>query len=657
MNKTVQIPLFTRAAITPNSYDATNRTIEIVFATESEVKRRTWDGTNYIEILECGPKNVRLERANSGANLVDTHNTWSISSILGVTERAWIENKQGKALIRLSERDEVKGYVQDIVSGVIRNISVGYNIYETEINENTDTNTIMVRVTDWEPGEFSLVPVPADYKSGTRSENPQNDFKYHEVKFENKRTMTTEEIEAAAQGAAQRSAVTPTPSPAPAPVAQSAPTASAEDDAAVRALGATAERQRVKSINTAVRAAQIDDQEFLDDLIERGVTVDAAREAIINKLAESQTPAIRQQARVNGNDEGDQVRSGLSEVLLHRHDPSNPLTTDKAKQYRNASLTDMAGIMLNERGHSADFTMNKNELVKRAMSTSDFPVLLGSVVNRSLRQYYEAVQSNWKLISRRRDASDFRALTSVNAGGNFELEEIKEGGEYKNVVLKEEADSFALKTFGKKISITRQAIINDDLGAFMRLTELFGRGAAQTQSKIVWGLFTANSGSGRTLGSDGKTLFHTDHNNLDAGSAMSLAAFNAARTKMVRQTGIDKDPIHVDAKYLFVPPELRTTALQLINSTIVATKTTDTNPFQNAFEVVEEIYLTDPKAWYIFADPASTPVVEYAYLNGQEGLYTEQEINFDTDSLDIKVRNDFNASIFEYRGVYKNPGQ
>src|ERR1041385_1910217 len=91
-----------RASITPSSYNSADNTIEVVFASEYEVERRTWDGTKYIEILDCSTNAVRLERMNAGANLVDSHNTYSVKSILGVVTRAWVENKQCKATIKLS---------------------------------------------------------------------------------------------------------------------------------------------------------------------------------------------------------------------------------------------------------------------------------------------------------------------------------------------------------------------------------------------------------------------------------------------------------------------------------------------------------------------------------------------------------------------------
>lgn len=651
MNKTLKIPSFVRANITANSYKEADHTIEVVFATEVEAKRVMWDGTKYTEKLICTPQSVRLERANSGANLVDTHSTYSVNTIYGVVSRAWVENNECKAIIRLSKRQEVSGIVGDIIDGIITNVSVGYRIYETTVTENEDTNVYDVRVEDWEPGEISVCSVPIDHAAGVRSNDDpkQPTLKYHEISFtQNTRTMTPEEIAAAAQAEQQRGG---TPSVATPPAATVPAVANNEQ-------GVQLERTRVSEITLAVRSANISDPTFLDDLLNNGTSVDAARSLIITKLVESQAPASRTPtASVTGVDEAVQVRSAMEEVLMHRHDPTHELKTDKAKDMRHATLLDMASISLRSQGIIINAgSISRDELVKRAMSTSDYPLLLGNTINRSLRAAYEVATPEWRKFARKQSASDFKAMSSVGIGGDFKLLKIQEGGEYKQAKMVETGDNFKLDTYGRTISITRHAIINDDLGGFMRYTELFGRGAAELQAEIVFGLLTANNGLGRTL-SDGKTLFHADHKNLAAsGAVLSIESLTAARLGMRRQTGLTKEKIIVRPKYLVVPPELETLAWQLVSAPITPGTTSVANPFFGAFEVIVDVYLDSPTKWYITADPSSIPVVQYAFLNGQEGLYTEQELNFKTDDLDIKVRTDFAATIEEHRGVYLNPG-
>jgi hypothetical protein len=56
--------------------------------------------------------------------------------------------------------------------------------------------------------------------------------------------------------------------------------------------------------------------------------------------------------------------------------------------------------------------------------------------------------------------------------------------------------------------------------------------------------------------------------------------------------------------------------------------------------------------WYLFADPALIDTIEYAYLDGEEGLYTESRLGFDVDGVEIKGRLDFAAKAIDYRGMF-----
>jgi hypothetical protein len=117
---------------------------------------------------------VRLDRLNAGAPFLDTHDTYSLRSVIGsvVPGSARIEGGRGVASILLTRREDAKGTVQDIRDGVIRNISAGYKIYGVEKQERKGQVTLM-RVTDWEPMEISAVPVQADPGARVRSGDPK----------------------------------------------------------------------------------------------------------------------------------------------------------------------------------------------------------------------------------------------------------------------------------------------------------------------------------------------------------------------------------------------------------------------------------------------------------------------------------------------------
>lgn len=163
-----------RASFLPDTINEEERTIEVTFATDAPYQRYIWGdrGPELVnEILAFGKNNVRMERLNSSAPLLDNHNRYGSikSNVLGVVERAWLLNNEGKAVVRFSKRDSAQEVFEDVKDGIFRNISVGYKVYKYERERGGEIDTL--RAVDWEPMEISLVDIPADYKAQVRSED------------------------------------------------------------------------------------------------------------------------------------------------------------------------------------------------------------------------------------------------------------------------------------------------------------------------------------------------------------------------------------------------------------------------------------------------------------------------------------------------------
>lgn len=173
MKKQIEIPLQVRVAqITAPNKAA--RTVELVWSTGASVRRfNWWLDQEWIEELSLDPAHVRMDRLNNGAPLLNAHARWELSDIIGVTEKAWLANNEGRAVVRFSARDEVAPIWQDVEDKIIRNVSVGYIVHRMEdisTPEDKKDRVARMRVVDWEPHEISLVPVGADAGSGVRSE-------------------------------------------------------------------------------------------------------------------------------------------------------------------------------------------------------------------------------------------------------------------------------------------------------------------------------------------------------------------------------------------------------------------------------------------------------------------------------------------------------
>lgn len=633
-----------RALVQPGTLDKEKRTFEVVFATEYPVKRYSWSLDGYYnEVLDCRADAVLTDRLDNGAPFLRDHNGWNIDAQLGVIESYRFEGGKGYATIRLSQRDDVQKYVQDIEDGILRNISVGYKVHRYEkqvVGENDVTPTY--RAVSWEPMEISLVSVPADPGSGVRSENEKRYFVPigNETEESSKPNMDPNQ-DPQTRGEGGAGAPTPTPPAAPAPTAEE-----------IRA----AEKKRISEIRAAVSTAKLGD-DFALRMIEEGHELDQVRALVIEEIGKRQattTPTVQVTTRT---DQVDKRRAAMTDALMLRAGAKVEKPSDGSNQYRGMSLLRMAEDVLTEGGVDTR-GMSPREIAETALgvragyhSTSDFPIILGNTVNRTLRAAYDLQQRTFMPFCTRTTAANFKEITRAQISGMVgTFDEVKEGGEYKYATMTEGKETYKLVKYGKKIAITWESIINDDLSAFTRIPAAIAAAAAQKQSDIVWNLLLNNPAMG-----DGVSLFHATHKNLGSASAINEAGLDAARKAMRNQTSLEGTPINVYPAYMMVGPDKETEAQKLLQGVIMATKTAYTNVFRSFTELIVEPRITGNK-WFLAANPNMIDTIEYAFLEGEGELFTEQRVGYDVDGLEIKARMVFAAKAIDHRGLYYNPG-
>jgi hypothetical protein len=315
----------------------------------------------------------------------------------------------------------------------------------------------------------------------------------------------------------------------------------------------------------------------------------------------------------------------------------------------------MAKELLTLRGEST-MALSPASLVTRALhTTSDFPIILGNTVGRVLRDAYQAAPSGIRRLGRQTSARDFRSVNKIMLAEAPLLEKLNEHGEIKAGTMAEAREAYKIETWAKKIGITRQVLVNDDIGAFSDLARRMGQGAAETEARILVTLLEANSGAGPTL-SDTKALFHVDHGNKAAtGAVISDTTLSAARLALRTQKGLDGRIIRVTPKNLLVPPALETVAEKWL-ATIAPATAADVNPFSGAMSLVVEPRLSSATRWYVTADPGEIDGLEFAYLSGNEGPQVESRSGWDVDGVEIRVILDFGAGFIDHRGWFQNLG-
>lgn len=386
------------------------------------------------------------------------------------------------------------------------------------------------------------------------------------------------------------------------------------------------------------------------------VTPAVAGHRILAKLGEGASPiAGRGRPQLPGEDRLKDFTAAAVDVLLMRGGVKVAEPHPAARDIQRMGIVAMAESFLSMTG--ADLRdRTASGLIQAAMGTDDFPSLLSATAGKALALGYENAPIGHTLFTGERDVANFKPQTLVNLGEAPELEEVPELAEYKSGALQDSATTFQIVTSGKILEISRQALINDDLGALTAVPASMGTAARRMEADKVFGVLTNNPNM-----RDGVPLFHASHGNLGAAGQLNFDNLAAARAAMRKQKGIaglgylDPQP-----RFLIVPVALETAAEQLISSLVDPSKSNDTPNL----EFIRRLTLVaDPRldadsetAWYLAASPSQIDGILRVYLDGQRGPSIEENSEFRRDVTGYKVRLDFGVGVIDFRALYKNPG-
>ena len=321
-----------------------------------------------------------------------------------------------------------------------------------------------------------------------------------------------------------------------------------------------AEREVVQSIYADCARSEVE-VSVADDMVKRGLSADEARKEILDIVAKRQvTPKVSRTEVVE--DEGDKLVRDLGSALAHRVNPKNELI-ESAQRFRHFRMLDMARACVgNPEGLSAD------EVCRRAFqSTSSFTSLLENTLVKVLRNQFELNVGSFEPFVERTSLPNFQQAKAVKLGDQAGFLELPEHSEFKNANFSDSAEPIQLKTYGQKVSLTRNAIINDDLRAFNRFPLMLARNARYLEADLVYAILVANAAL-----SDGTALFHADHGNLGTGGAISNTTMDEAFKLFRQQTTEGSKFMNVSPRYLIVPPAIEATARRYV-SDVVASQT------------------------------------------------------------------------------------
>jgi len=299
-------------------------------------------------------------------------------------------------------------------------------------------------------------------------------------------------------------------------------------------------------------------------------------------------------------------------------------------------------------------------LVERALTTSDFPAVLAGVANKALAVAYGYAPGTFHLWMSQGSCKDFKTNSIDRLIPPSDLPEVLEDGVFKALKVSDGAANVRLRTFGGILSLSRQALINDDLGALKDRGRVLGITTKSTQNRLAYKVLLANP-----VLSDGVAVFDTSRNNYFSGVNTVLGRDSMATAVKSMRNMMDPEGnvLALEPKYLLVPPSLEITAHELCYSDSIPGQANSAVP--NLFKKLGIVPIVEPllespslagssaTAWYLLPDQRLWPVFSALSLGepGNFAPYVESQVQFKNDNVETKVRTDFSVAAVGYTAV------
>jgi len=597
------------------------RTVE--FAAGAAVLRWAPGLGPYWEKLEA--RGVDLERFNSKAPLLDSHEIRNSLDVIGVTVEgtARMQGESGFVDVRFDTDERSLASLGKVDRGIVGGASFGYSVKSAKKTGQEIDGFPVVLVTRWQPFEVSIAPIPADIGAGFRADE-------HDKEIE----MDEDEIKQAPAGA---------PS---------------VDLAAAERRAAKAERERIAEVTGLVRSAGLPEA-LAGELVDSGSNITQARERVLNEVLKGRhveaAPAIAAPSAsvTSGADLQEKRRSLAVEALTHRLKGKGALSED-AREMRGLSLmqqvAEVGGIKW--RGFSPGELYGV--VSTRANSTSDFPYILAQAGGKMLMDGYGEEPADWEQMVKAIEVDDFKPQSLISLGSLPTTKPFVEGAGPDESTILEYKEAITLTSNGLIVKLTRQALINDDLGAFDAVVGSFGASAKRREGDMVFALL---AGNGPTM-NDGNALFHATHSNLNTGVYSGAAGGSLQLLDAVvrKQKGTAGNTLDLAAEFFICGADLRYAAERDINpnGVIVATKASDAMQWRGRYRIISSARITGPE--FFLMVPASRGTIMVARLRGATSPIITTETDFRSGGLSMRVAHDFAAGVSDWRGIAKCTG-
>ena len=615
-------------SVSVSSNDLPDNTISFVMVSDDN------GGTRY----DWGSDEYYTEELDINGASVDRLNTFfkdhvrSVDTAIGKVSNVRVVDGQLVADVTFGSDADSQSIYSKYSEGILTDVSIGYEIRDYSVSKGADNELDTVLVDDYSIFELSAVGVGFDAGAKARSEKNidlEKDSKMDKAQLERLEALEAQNKRNAEEKKELLTLQT-----------QRDDADKAEKVAEMARMKAeNAELKRVASIDKA--HSDYNSSNLLSADIVRSFKEDKTKNAqdfkdAILAAREKETPAF---IGKTDSSRSDMIAAMVDGLALRAGATLKDAHAD-AENYRYASLISIGNELLPEDKRS----LNPNEIAERSLVTGDFPLLLQSAGDRVLTAEFQAQVGTYKSWIKETDVPDFRVMTDLTASvGGGRLDKTLENGDLKELSGNEAAETWNIASFGNKFVLTREMLINDDLGIFTNMLANFARMASVTANGISYDILQGKGDYANYKMADGSGVFVSARNNA-ATDALSSAAISAGRLAMSKHKSIDGvTPLNIVPKYLIVSPALEVQAREILGATNkiydgadAEHNTGEINVNQGAYELIVDAEITSDTAWYMMADYRT---IKIGYLAG-------------TNRSPVVKMNDSTLIRTTYEGVY-----
>ncbi|HKJ72919.1 MAG TPA: ClpP-like prohead protease/major capsid protein fusion protein [Alphaproteobacteria bacterium] len=422
------------------------------------------------------------------------------------------------------------------------------------------------------------------------------------------------------------------------------------------------ERQRYADIRKACQAARFGD-DVVDEYVAGDMSIDAIRADVLERLAKKD-----EEGHISGVNPGASISVGIGEVDKFNDAAMNNIMArigeeDRDPQNHLSSYSLVELCRASARMHGIDVVgLGRKQMVGKVLASagrttsSDFPHLLKDAAHKQMLKGYSENNETFPNWTRKANLSDFKIVNLVNLNLFDELLEVPEGGKYQKGQIGDSGETVQLAEYGRTFTLSRRAIINDDLNALTMVPRRMGEAAARTLGTLAAHVLIDNPKM-----ADGNNLFSAQHSNSDTGSALGIDTIQAGFDAMAEQTDPDgktKNGLNIEPSIMLVPTALRWTAQELMQAKNVPDTTDKPNTVRGLLDIYVDgrLQTDDPARWYMLADPNRYDTIVAGYLNGNSTPMMERESPFGRSGVDYLIGIDCVFAAIGWRTMYRAKG-